>query len=343
MSDNNKSNAFRQSGEPQQVDLIDILIQLWRGKWTILICLFFALALALAVAYQLQTKVKWVSTAVVVQPDVGQIANYTNTLLTLYSPVQPIVNSESGNTFLPSIADVQRNTFERFATLAYALASAKGIDVENVKPPQQQRVYNPLPLQLTYSADTEGEAKAVLSEFVTQINRQVVADLSADLALGITVKVREIGESLDIQEKIAQEQKSQRMELLNHSLELAEKSGITQPVNRQLDPASADSLYLLGSEALETMIQGESGRPLSFSDEYYKKREKLLTVEALKPEVADIAVFRYVMEPNAAHQAQNMKKCASIFIIALLFGGVLGSAIVLSRNAIRAYQQRNQA
>lgn len=341
MSDNNKGNPVQRNDDTQQIDLIDVLIQLWRGKWTVIICVFFALVLA--VAYLLQTKDKWVSTAVVVQPDVGQIASYTNTLLALYSPVQPLVNAESGNTFLPSISDVQRNTFERFTALTYALSDSKGIGIENVKPPQQQPVYNPLPVQLTYSAGTAEDANAVLSRFVTDINRQVVADLSADLELSITTKVRELGESLGVQEKIAQEQKAQRMELLNHSLELAEKSGITRPVNQQLDPAAADSLYLLGSETLETIIQGESGRPVSFSDEYYKTREKLLTVEALKADIADMAAFRYVMEPDAVQQTQNMKRRAMILFMAALFGGVMGSAIILSRNAIRAYQQRNQA
>lgn len=341
MSDNNKGNVVRQSSESQQIDLIDVLIQLWRGKLTILICMFFTLTLA--VAYLLTIKDKWVSTAIVSQPDVGQIANYTSTLLVLYSPVQPMNNSDSGNTFLPSISDVQRNTFERFASLSNALSDAKGIGVENIKPPQQQPVYNPLPLQFTYSAGSAEEAKKVLSQYVAQINRQVVADLSADLELSIVTKIRELGESLSIQEKIAQEQKSQRMELLNHSLELAEKSGITRPANHQLDSTSSDSLYLLGSEELETIIEGESGRPLSFSDEYYKTREKLLTVEALKPEVADMSAFRYVMEPDAVQQTQNMKKRATILFMALLLGGVLGSGIVLVRNAIREYQQRNQA
>lgn len=333
MSDN-KGNTVQRNGEPQQIDLIDILIQLWRGKGTILICVFFALVLA--IANLLQTKDKWVSTAVIVQPDVGQIARYTNTLLALYSPVQPLVNSDNGNTFLPSIADVQRNTFGRFAALANALGAAKGI---NVTATPQQAVYNPLPLQLTISAGTAEEAKAGVSEFVKQINRQVVADLSTDLELSIATKVRELGESLGIQEKIAQEQKAQRMVLLNHSLELAEKSGITRPVNQQLEPATADSLYLLGSETLETIIQGESGRPLSYSVEYYKTREKLLTIEALKNDVTDMAAFRYVMEPDAVQQTQNMKRRAMILLMAAFLGGLLGSVIVLGRNAIREYSQ----
>lgn len=332
MSDN-KGNTVQRNAEPQQIDLIDVLIQLWRGKGTILICVFFALVLA--IAYLLQTKDKWVSTAVVVQPDVGQIARYTNTLLALYSPVQPLVNSDNGNTFLPSIADVQRNTFGRFAALANALGAAKGINVDAIK----QSVYNALPLQLTVSAGTAEEAKVGLSEFVKQINRQVVADLSTDLELSIATKVRELGESLGIQEKIAQEQKAQRMVLLNHSLELAEKSGITRPVNQQLEPATADSLYLLGSETLETIIQGESGRPLSYSVEYYKTREKLLTIEALKNDVTDMAAFRYVMEPDAVQQTQNMKRRAMILLMAAFLGGLLGSVIVLGRNAIREYSQ----
>ncbi len=61
MSDNNKGNVIQQSRESQQIDLIEVLIQLWRSKLIILICMFFALTLA--AAYLLTAKGRWVSTS----------------------------------------------------------------------------------------------------------------------------------------------------------------------------------------------------------------------------------------------------------------------------------------
>lgn len=73
ISDNNMSGR---SHDPEQIDLIDLLMQLWRGKVTIIICI--VVAIALAVGYLAVAKEKWTSIAIVTQPDAGQLASYNN-------------------------------------------------------------------------------------------------------------------------------------------------------------------------------------------------------------------------------------------------------------------------
>ncbi len=43
---NNGRNGYER--EPEQIDLIDLLMQLWRGKLTIIVCVVVAVALAVA-------------------------------------------------------------------------------------------------------------------------------------------------------------------------------------------------------------------------------------------------------------------------------------------------------
>ena len=66
------NNIPGQNHDPEQIDLIDLLVQLWRGKMTIIISVI--VAIALAIGYLAVAKEKWTSTAIVTQPDVGQIA-----------------------------------------------------------------------------------------------------------------------------------------------------------------------------------------------------------------------------------------------------------------------------
>lgn len=68
------NNVSGQNHDPEQIDLIDLLVQLWRGKMTIIISVI--VAIALAIGYLAVAKEKWTSTAIVTQPDVGQIAGY---------------------------------------------------------------------------------------------------------------------------------------------------------------------------------------------------------------------------------------------------------------------------
>ncbi len=64
------NNVSGQNLDPEQIDLIDLLVQLWRGKMTIIISVI--VAIALAIGYLVVAKEKWTSTAIVTQPDVGK-------------------------------------------------------------------------------------------------------------------------------------------------------------------------------------------------------------------------------------------------------------------------------
>lgn len=57
------NNVSGQNHDPEQIDL---LVQLWRGKMTIIISVI--VAIALAIGYLAVAKEKWTSTAIVTQP-----------------------------------------------------------------------------------------------------------------------------------------------------------------------------------------------------------------------------------------------------------------------------------
>lgn len=84
------NNVSGQNLDPEQIDLIDLLVQLWRGKMTIIISVI--VAIALAIGYLVVAKEKWTSTAIVTQPDVGQIAGYNNAINVIYGSAAPKVS-----------------------------------------------------------------------------------------------------------------------------------------------------------------------------------------------------------------------------------------------------------
>ncbi|EDV7696491.1 LPS O-antigen chain length determinant protein WzzB, partial [Salmonella enterica subsp. salamae] len=75
MTVDSKTSSGR-GNDPEQIDLIDLLLQLWRGKMTIIVAVI--IAILLAVGYLMIAKEKWTSTAIITQPDAGQVATYTN-------------------------------------------------------------------------------------------------------------------------------------------------------------------------------------------------------------------------------------------------------------------------
>lgn len=72
--DSNTSSG--RGNDPEQIDLIELLLQLWRGKMTIIVAVI--IAILLAVGYLMIAKEKWTSTAIITQPDAAQVATYTN-------------------------------------------------------------------------------------------------------------------------------------------------------------------------------------------------------------------------------------------------------------------------
>ena len=101
-----------------------------------------------------------------------------------------------------------------------------------------------------------------------------------------------------------------------------------------------DTLFLLGSEGLSAMIKNEATRPLVFSGNYYQTKNNLLDIERIKVDPKTIHAYRYVMKPDLPIRRDSPKR-AIVLVLAVLLGGMIGSGIVLGRNALREYRNRH--
>lgn len=109
MTQNNNSQVSR-SNDPEQIDLLDLVLQLWRGKWVV--AAFVVVCIALAIGYLSVAKEKWTSSAIIAQPDAAQIATYSNALNILYG------------TAAPTMTDNQTRAIGRFSASFSALSQA---------------------------------------------------------------------------------------------------------------------------------------------------------------------------------------------------------------------------
>lgn len=154
------NNVSGQNHDPEQIDLIDLLVQLWRGKMTIIISVI--VAIALAIGYLAVAKEKWTSTAIVTQPDVGQIAGYTNAMNVIYGPA------------VPKVSDIQTSLIGRYSTAFSALAETLDNQEEAEKLTIEPTVKNqPLPLAVSYVGETPEGAQKQLAKYIQQVDDQV--------------------------------------------------------------------------------------------------------------------------------------------------------------------------
>jgi chain length determinant protein (polysaccharide antigen chain regulator) len=68
-----------------------------------------------------------------------------------------------------------------------------------------------------------------------------------------------------------------------------------------------ETMFLLGSEALKSMIDNEASRPWS-SPAYYQTKQNLLDIQNLNVNPDTIHVYRYVMKPDLPVRRDSPKK-----------------------------------
>lgn len=326
MTDEKNNRPSRQKNEAEQIDLIDVLMQIWRGKW--IVALFIVLTLIVAGIYLMLAKEKWTSVAVISAPDAGQIVDYT-------SAMSIISNDDRFD-----ISGIQQRVIGRFNSAFSALSET--LDNQNL--PEKLTINTavqgqPLPLKVTYQGSSAREAQQKLAEYIQQVDELIAKELVDDLEINIKSRTDDLVESLTTQEKVAQEQKDLRIKQIMQALSVAKEAEVRSPQVQQTENVSQDTMFLLGSAALESMIKNESSRPLVFSDDYYKTRQNLLDLKTIEIKPATIHSYRYVMKPTLPVYRDSPRKSLTM-ILALLVGGLLGSGFVLTRNALRSYQPK---
>lgn len=334
---NKNSAGFEQSALRQTInntndglDLLDIIVQLWRGKATIFLTTFALIVIA--VIYLSSVKEKWTSEAIVTMPNAGQVATYNAMLNVLYaqSPQDKL-----------AVIDLQRQLFSRFNSSSYALSNSLSalerpldLKVRQVNKGQIE------PLSITFTAETAKQAQQELAKYIQLIDKQVVEDYSKDIKRNLEVKILELSESLTSQVKIAEEKKSRRIEVLKQALRIAEASKIEKSQLLQAEHLSDDTMYLLGSESLKAMISNENTRPLVFDDYYYETQRVLLSMKALSVNLSELHSYRYTTQPNLPIRRDSPNKMLTI-LVAMLLGVILGSAIVFGRQIVHNYRTRS--
>lgn len=322
----NNNNTVMRSNDPEQIDLIDLLVQLWRGKW--LIAVFIAIALIIAGLYLAFAKEKWTSTAIITQPDAAQIGSYSNALNILYG------------SNAPKLTEIQASVITRYNASFSALSQT----LENGAVPESLTIEptvkgQDIPLSIKYVSSSAEAAQKQVAQYIQQIDEQIQKELEVDLKDNIKQQVTSLNDVLGNQETIAQEQKDVRIKQITEALKYAEAANITTPKIQQTQDVTQETMFLLGTEALQSMIAHESSRPLTLSDSYYQNKQKLLDIQKLKIDPTTIHAYRYVMKPDLPIRRDSPKR-SLVLVLAVLLGGIVGSGIVLGRNALRNYQSR---
>lgn len=305
------SNGCTQS---DQIDLVDIIQQMWAGKKTIAI--FVGIFVIIAVLYCTFAPQKWSSVAIVTLPDSGQVA--------AYSQVENVLYPDSAS----SMAEIQMSLFNRFKGGLSALSLQL---LNQTKPEYISSVMlspdQPNQLKISYTGTTAQQAQKNLSNYLKLIDSNIVTEIDGDITSNIKSRSEALKDTLASIEKGAQERKDDRLSILNQALLIAQHSNIAKPMLNNSVGVSDDTLFTIGSDALTAMISNYKNSPLPLGSDYYKTSQNLLAVQSLNNNKRIVSTFQYIMKPSEPVRKDSPKLLLSV-IISCLLGIIFGSIYV---------------
>lgn len=318
MSESQSSSNINHNGE---IDLKELLSLLWRNKPTIITSV--VIFVILGIIYIFTAKEKWTSETIITQPTIGQLANYDQALSVLYTN-NPLEK--------PRLEDVQRNIFNYYNTSISALAESLGKRKDGVKLNVTQYNKNTeLPIILSFTDNTAAESQKKLTHYMNVVNQKTVNFYIKDINSAIKEKKNELKNSLQSQISVAEQKKNNHLALLEQALKIAKASNITTPKLQQSETLPDDTLFLVGSDALQSMIDNAKTMPLALDRNYYITQRALYAIENFKLSLSSLQVYSVVEDPTIPEQ-RDWPKNTVVLLISIIIGLLVGVIISIFRS-----------
>jgi len=315
--------SLEQKNASDEIDLLDLLLQLWNGKKTIIAAV--CIAIALAAGYLAVAKEKWTSTAIITPPQLGQLADYP----TAVAVIDPSNSKDISN-------DVFANFVSRVSAETLTFLPEKPLDIKPTNTGSKDSY------TVSFSAETAKDAQKSLITVLNKVNKQTSSSFYSNAEKALEVRMQTINTALDAQVKTAQEKKARRLNALSEALKVAQATNTKSVTVKEVTGLSDEMLFMLGEPALKTIIANETSWPLYLSDGYYSNQETLQTLREIKLSDSGndkFEAFSFSQQPSLPVIRDAPKK-SLILVLSVLLGGLIGAGIVLGKGLIRNIKEK---
>ena len=317
-------SRYQKINESDEIDLIELVKNLWRKKlWIILSAFVFT---AIAAGYAFTAKEQWTSKSVVIPPKVANLGDYLSfrseyaSILDIKDFSQDKVSENVFNDFKTAL--FSRSLKEAFFSQSkwfntYADKNANSEETKHkllsnlvdknliVTVPDPKKDPNAIGVNVSFSAETPKEAQDVLSAYIQFVNQWVVIQNKKDFLADISV----VRSGLEIQKnKIKQDAENARqiqLENLTTALNIAKSAGIkdyskslsgnisllevslgdTRVPSTDSKLSDGTYLFMLGEQYLQAQVNTLKNAPLVYPLNYYNIEKQANLLSALEKKV----------------------------------------------------------
>lgn len=338
-----------------EINLFELLLNLWENRLTIII--ITCISIALASLYAFTAKEHWTSEAEIIPPsgiklgtylelkrgysrytgegevNIGEISNYAykTLILMLNSPDNKLAYLRNTDYFKQLVAELD-DELEKQKLLIKMAEKDLGFEVID-------RATGNF-FSINFVAETASGAQTTLQSYIENINQLVLNTLFDDLRLMINERINSMeNDARNIKQQTEQVKKNYIRELnqaivaaINANI-LEYEGGSTVEGNMIIDFSNSGSMFLLGEKYLTAQLKSLESSPIIYPVSYYQTLANISGLKQLLKFEPHGMAFDYIRMPSLPLEKDKPKK-GLILILGALLGGFLGCGIILVRFVI---------
>tara|TARA_R110001606_G_scaffold66381_1_gene152825 strand:+ start:175 stop:1320 length:1146 start_codon:yes stop_codon:yes gene_type:complete len=351
-----------------EVDLKELVVALWQGKFTIIAVM--VICTAIAIAYALLAKEKWTTEAIITEPQISDFSDYQK-MVNDFQPVfdvyqdGTILISQQLNTFvLPknlfqiylqqyNSRSNQKDYISSFLDFREELKKISETTKGEEYRAQESKLYSEWYNKLTavvINSKNQSESHSLqgvgsnaeksfdfLNGYIQYVEKKARIVTIANLKAVIDSKQNELIQQNNMLTDQAKSRLQSEIELAVYALQIAKAAGIDKP-QQNLGDQEIFAINI-GSSALEAKVKvldNLRADQLSLIEPRLQAiNSKLNLLNALKVNTdVSFKTFQYIESPEKPLGRTSPKR-PLIAVLGVLLGGLLGSFIVLVRFAFR--------
>lgn len=337
------------------INLLELLVLLWRNKLTIVLSSFSGLAVALI--YGFTAEPQWTSVAYVHKPRLEQVSAYLDQRRAMArvdgnKPVDTAALTQTLFNKFISLAVAKKNRMEFIATTDYykRLLAKKDSDFrrrlllytmarENLKVIAVNNNQIAPYFELSFSANSPETAQSVLRDYLAWVNtlafRMVDEEFNDELNAQLLSRETELA-NIEFSLETQRENRIAQLEAALHSARLA---GLKDYVvgrniegNTIIELSDAKHLFMLGENYLMAELETARTTPLIYPPRYYEMKRELRELQPLRKYDVKTLSYDYQLAPILPVRRDRPKRLP-IALLGMTVGAMLGGFWVLGRMA----------
>lgn len=347
---NSENNASRQGEQPDnELDIRGLFCALWSGKsWIIGFALLFAV-IALGASYLMQPK--WSAIAMTEKPTINNLGSYysqSQFLRNLDTQINPsaqtpalTISDEAYQEFITQIAafDTRREFWlqtdyfkQRKESDEQANAALLDELINNIQftPADEKKLVND---QLKLIAETSKEASQLLNEYIAFANKRASAHLNDEVITAWATRTQSMKALVKRQEMAAQSAYQRQVNLLEQSIKVAEKQGISQKqTSIAIDELPDSKLFLLGVPLLQSQLETLVATGADFDSDYDQNTAMLATLAVGAKLQDNFQTYRFLRTPEDPVKRDSPRR-AFMMVLWGAVGVLAGAGVALVRRS----------